>query len=272
MSHDAPILELRAVEVLYEGIIRALSGISLTAATGEIVALLGANGAGKTTTLKAASSLLSAERGAISAGQVLLRGEDTKRFSAAELVDRGVVQVIEGRRCFPHLSVLENLVSGTLGVGGLLPWPRKNGLGEAIEEVLVRFPRLRERTKSPAGLLSGGEQQMLAIGRALMAKPKILLLDEPSMGLAPLLVSEIFEIVAELNRSRGVTVVLAEQNATIALRYAHKGYVLETGRVVAQGSASELRERDDIKELYLGLKSNTSTKLSSHSGVVQRAS
>lgn len=255
MSTDtaANVLRLEDVEVFYEGIIRALDSVSLRVGAGEIVALLGANGAGKTTTLKAVSGLLRAERGAITRGQVWLRGRPEPSTDPRRLVRAGLVQVIEGRRCFAQLTVLENLLSGTLGTRGLLPSRHSAEVAADLERVLQRFPRLRERARSRAGLLSGGEQQMLAIGRALMARPQILLLDEPSMGLAPLMVNEIFEIIAELNRNDGLSVLVAEQNARVALRYAHRGYVIETGSVVAEGSAAELRARDDVKEFYLGL-------------------
>jgi branched-chain amino acid transport system ATP-binding protein len=253
MSQTEIVLDLKSVEVFYEGIIRALSDVSLSVQRGEIVALLGANGAGKSTTLKAASGLLAAERGAVTGGQVVFRGRDTARVDSRKLVRDGMLQVFEGRRCFPHLTVTENLVSGTLGVAGLLAWGQERHVAQRIEEVFGRFPRLKHKHTTRAGLLSGGEQQMLAIGRALMAKPTLLLLDEPSMGLAPKLVEEVFETVAELNRSEGLSVLLAEQNARVALRYAHTAYVLESGHVVAQGSAQELRERDDVKTFYLGL-------------------
>ncbi len=256
------VLELRDVEVVYEGIIVALSGVSLEVKRGEIVALLGANGSGKSTTLKAASGLLGAERGSITAGSVRYEGSAHKSDGARDLVRRGLVQVLEGRHCFPHLSVVENLVSGTLAVkhGG-----SRRDVADGIERVFQRFPRLKERRSARAGYLSGGEQQMLAIGRALMAKPRLVLLDEPSMGLAPLIVSEIFDIIAELNRTDGVSILLAEQNARVALRYAHTAYVLENGRVVTGGSASELRERDDIKEFYLGLGGATRRAVSASS-------
>jgi branched-chain amino acid transport system ATP-binding protein len=242
------VLELKDVEVVYEGIIVALSGVSLTVRRGEIVALLGANGSGKSTTLKAASGLLGAERGSVTAGSITYESRPHRGVEARDLVQQGLVQVLEGRHCFPHLTVVENLVSGTLARGG-----SRRDVADGIERVFARFPRLKTRRASRAGYLSGGEQQMLAIGRALMAKPRVILLDEPSMGLAPLSVAEIFDIVAELNREDEVTIVLSEQNARAALRYAHSAYVLENGRVVASGSAEELRQRDDVKEFYLGL-------------------
>ena len=245
-----PEIELVSVAVLYEGIINALSDVSLEVGRGRIVALLGANGAGKSTTLKAVSGLLSAERGAVTRGSVLLGGVDSTNQDARRIVRRGYVQVLEGRRCFPHLTVVENLTSGTLGASS---WLKSGDTRQDIERVLERFPRLKERRRAYAGLLSGGEQQMLAIGRALMAKPRVLLLDEPSMGLAPKITSEIFDIVRELNEKDGVSVLLAEQNARVALRYAHSAYVLESGRIAASGPAEELRDRDDVKEFYLGL-------------------
>ncbi len=244
------VLRLSDVEVVYAGIIRALSGVTLEVRRGEVVALLGANGAGKSSTLKAASGLLSAERGTVTAGSIEYLGVPQKARDARELVRSGLVQVLEGRRCFAHLTVTENLVSGTLAGGR---GTSRREIGEGIERVFARFPRLEQRHKARAGYLSGGEQQMLAIGRALMARPRLILLDEPSMGLAPLVVAEIFDILAELNREENVSILLAEQNARLALRYAHSAYVVENGRVVLGGSAQELRERDDVKEFYLGL-------------------
>jgi len=243
-------IELVSVAVLYEGIINALSDVSLEVGRGQVVALLGANGAGKSTTLKAISGLLAAERGAVTRGSVLLGGIDSTNDDPRGIVRRGYVQVLEGRRCFPHLTVVENLTSGTLGARS---WLTSADTKEGIERVLERFPRLKERRRGYAGHLSGGEQQMLAIGRALMAKPRVLLLDEPSMGLAPKIASEIFDIVRELNEKDGVSVLLAEQNARVALRYAHSAYVLEGGRIAASGPAAVLRDRDDVKEFYLGL-------------------
>jgi branched-chain amino acid transport system ATP-binding protein len=215
---------------------------------GGIVALLGANGAGKSTTLKAISNLLGAERGEVTKGSIIFRGEPVAELSPNELVQRGVIQVMEGRRCFEHLTVEENLQTGA--------YTRSDGrdaIQNDLEMVYGYFPRLKERRKSQAGYTSGGEQQMLAIGRALMAKPSVILLDEPSMGLAPQLVEEIFEIVKQLNENEGVTFLLAEQNTNVALRYAKYGYILENGRVVMDGDADSLRENEDVKEFYLGV-------------------
>lgn len=262
------VLEMKGIEVFYEGIIRALSDISLHVALGEVVALLGANGAGKTTTLRALSGLLGAERGAITRGELLLRGESANDKDARAFVRAGLIQVVEGRHCFPHLTVIENLVTGTLGARGLMLLRGRREVTSDLERVLDSFPRLRQRAKSRAGLLSGGEQQMLAMGRALMARPSILLLDEPSMGLAPIVVNEIFESIASLNREHGTTVLVAEQNARVALRYAHRGYVLETGRVAAHGSADELRSRDDVQAFYLGLNHERRVRESATYGAV----
>lgn len=241
------LLELRRVEVTYNHAIIALRGVNLSVRRGEIVALLGANGAGKTTTLKAASSLLSAVRGQIVQGAVSFDGRNTLRASAADLVRRGLVQVLEGRHVFRNLTVEENLIAGGLARSG-----SRSELKQSLEEVYAYFPRLKELLKKAAGLVSGGEQQMTAIGRALMAKPRLLILDEPSMGLAPIIVENIFRILRALNQSDGVSLLIAEQNAAIALRYADRAYVLETGRVVLAGTAAELRARDDIKAFYLG--------------------
>ncbi|MET0284139.1 MAG: ABC transporter ATP-binding protein [Polyangiales bacterium] len=233
-------LAIDQLEVVYEGIIVALRGVTLRVPRGEIVALLGANGAGKTTTLKAAAGLLPAERGAITRGSIMLDDRDATYDAPRERVRRGVVQVLEGRRCFAQLTVEENLRAAGRD-------PR------ALERVYAYFPRLAEKRRLQAGYTSGGEQQMLAIGRALMTSPRLLLLDEPSMGLAPRIVASIFEIVAALNRDQGTTILLAEQNATLALKYAHHGYLLENGRVVASGSAAELRAREDVRSFYLGI-------------------
>jgi len=212
------------------------------------VALLGANGAGKSTTLKAISNLLGAERGDVTKGAVTFKGEDVHSLTPNELVRRGVIQVMEGRHCFEHLTVEENLLTGA--------YTRKDGrkgISDDLELVYQYFPRLKERRTSQAGYTSGGEQQMLAVGRALMARPTVILLDEPSMGLAPQLVEEIFEIVKRLNEAEGVTFLLAEQNTTMALRYANYGYILENGRVVMDGEAADLAENEDVKEFYLGV-------------------
>jgi branched-chain amino acid transport system ATP-binding protein len=243
-----PLLAVNNIEVVYNHVILVLKGVSLEVPEGGIVALLGANGAGKTTTLKAISNLLRAERGEVTKGSILLGGEDVAKLSPHELVKRGVVQVMEGRHCFEHLTVEENLLTGA--------YTRKDGkaaIASDLEMVYGYFPRLKERRKAQAGYTSGGEQQMTAIGRALMARPKVILLDEPSMGLAPQLVEEIFEIVAQLNREAGVTFLLAEQNTNVALRFARYGYILENGRVVLDGDAAALRNNEDVKEFYLGL-------------------
>jgi branched-chain amino acid transport system ATP-binding protein len=232
---------------MYEGIISALRGVSLSVGEGQIVALLGGNGAGKTTTLKAASSLLEAERGALVRGKVEFRGQDLAALDARKLARGGLVQVLEGRRCFAHLSVEENLIAGSI----VRRAPQREVVADKAR-VFERFPRLALRAKSRAGYLSGGEQQMLAIGRALMLRPTLMLLDEPSMGLAPQIVSEIFEVILELNRNEGVSFLLAEQNARVALRYAHQAHVLENGVVVTSGTADELSKREDIEKFYLG--------------------
>ncbi|HSH27127.1 MAG TPA: ABC transporter ATP-binding protein [Wenzhouxiangella sp.] len=242
------LLSVNNIEVIYDRIILVLKGVSLGVAEGGIVALLGANGAGKSTTLKAISNLLGAERGEVTKGSIHFRGEPVASRSPNALVQRGVVQVMEGRRCFEHLTVEENLMTGA--------YTRSDGreaIQAHLELVYQYFPRLRERRRAQAGYTSGGEQQMLAIGRALMAKPSMILLDEPSMGLAPQLVEEIFEIVKALNEKEGVTFLLAEQNTNIALSYARYGYILENGRVVMDGDARALRENEDVKEFYLGV-------------------
>jgi branched-chain amino acid transport system ATP-binding protein len=246
-----PILSVANIEVIYDHVILVLKGVSLDIQEGQIVALLGANGAGKTTTLKAISNLLRAERGDVTKGKILYRGERIDQLNPAELVKRGLCQVMEGRHCFPHLTVEENLLTGAYTRGGV--WRmRGSGVQEELEKVYSYFPRLKERRASQSGYTSGGEQQMTALGRALMARPRMILLDEPSMGLAPQLVEEIFEIVRELNRKEGVSFLLAEQNTNIALRYANYGYILENGRVVMDGEAGSLAENEDVKEFYLG--------------------
>ena len=241
-------LSVNNIEVIYNHVILVLKGVSLKVEKGRIVALLGANGAGKTTTLKAISNLLRAERGEVTKGSIEFDGQRVDALTPAELVRRGVCQVMEGRHCFQHLSVEENLLTGayTRGIG-------RADLKRDLDLVYTYFPRLRERRASQSGYTSGGEQQMTAIGRALMASPKMILLDEPSMGLAPQLVEEIFEIVKSLNRKEGVSFLLAEQNTNVALRYADYGYILENGRVVMDGEAQKLRENDDVKEFYLGV-------------------
>jgi branched-chain amino acid transport system ATP-binding protein len=245
-----PYLAVNNVEVIYNHVILVLKGVSLRVEKGRIVAILGANGAGKTTTLKAVSNLLRAERGEVTKGSIELDGQRIDHLSPSELVRMGVCQVMEGRHCFQHLTVEENLLTGayTRGIG-------RAELKRDLDLVYQYFPRLRERRNSQSGYTSGGEQQMTAIGRALMAQPKMILLDEPSMGLAPQLVEEIFEIVQTLNRKEGVSFLLAEQNTNIALRYADYGYILENGRVVMDGEAQKLRENDDVKEFYLGVSS-----------------
>jgi branched-chain amino acid transport system ATP-binding protein len=240
-------LTLNNVEVIYDGVILVLKGVSLSVREGGITTLLGANGAGKTTTLKAISGLLRSERGEVTKGSIELGGERIDRLAPHEVVGRGVVQVFEGRRVFEHLTVEENLVAGA--------HVQRDGrkVQEGIQRVYEYFPRLRERRTVQSGYLSGGEQQMLVIGRALMSTPRVMLLDEPSLGLAPMLVEEIFEIVQRLNHQERLTVLLVEQNATLALQIAEHGYVMETGRIVLEGSAAALRENADIKEFYLGL-------------------
>ncbi|MBP6999456.1 MAG: ABC transporter ATP-binding protein [Tepidiphilus sp.] len=245
-----PYLVVNNVEVIYDHVILVLKGVSLEVPRGGVVALLGANGAGKSTTLKAISNLLRAERGEVTKGSIHFKGERVDALSPNELVRRGVIQVMEGRHCFEHLTIEENLLTGA--------YTRRLSraqLGQALERVYHYFPRLKERRKSQAGYTSGGEQQMCAIGRALMAAPEMILLDEPSMGLAPQVVEEIFEIVHELNSKENVSFLLAEQNTMVALRYANFGYILENGRVVMEGDAQELRENEDVKEFYLGLSS-----------------
>ncbi len=241
-------LEVNNIEVVYDHVVLVLKGVSLSVPEGAIVALLGANGAGKTTTLKAISNLLHAERGEVTKGSITFYGEEVHRLSPNELVRRGCVQVMEGRHCFAHLTVEENLLTGA--------FTRKDGraaIQRDLEMVYGYFPRLKERRKSLAGYTSGGEQQMCAIGRALMARPRLILLDEPSMGLAPQLVEEIFAIVERLNKEEKVTFFVAEQNTNLALRHASYGYILENGRVVLDGEAASLRENEDVKEFYLGL-------------------
>src|SRR3954464_7541594 len=242
------ILALNNIEVVYDRVILVLKGVSLEVKTGGIVALLGANGAGKTTTLKAISNLLHAERGEVTKGAIVFDGEQVHKLSPNDLVKRGGIQVREGPRCFAHLTVEENLLTGA--------FTRRDGraaVAADLELVYSYFPRLKERRESTAGYTSGGEQQMCAVGRALMSRPKMILLDEPSMGLAPQIVEEIFEIVKNLNGKEGVSFLLAEQNTNMALKYASYGYILENGRVVMDGEAKALRENEDVKEFYLGV-------------------
>jgi branched-chain amino acid transport system ATP-binding protein len=250
VSPIRPLLDVNGIEVIYNHVILVLKGVSLAVPEGGIVALLGANGAGKTTTLKAISNLLRAERGEVTKGAIHFRGERVDRLNPADLVKRGVVQVMEGRHCFGHLTVEENLLTGA--------YTRSAGRAEVradLERVYQFFPRLKQRRDSMAGYTSGGEQQMTAIGRALMARPRMILLDEPSMGLAPQIVEEIFEIVRNLNTQQQVSFLLAEQNTMVALRFADFGYILENGRVVMEGSAASLAENEDVKEFYLGISS-----------------
>ena len=242
-----PILSMQDVEVVYDGIVLGLRSVSLTVSEGSIVALLGANGAGKSTTLKAASGLLSAERGEVRRGTVHYRGRPIAARTPSRLVRDGLVQVLEGRRCFPHLSVEENLATGAFAGR-----PSRPELARAVERVYERFPALRDKRRTAAGHLSGGEQQMLAIGRALVGRPSLVLLDEPSMGLAPKVVEEIFLLVRELHAREGVSFLLAEQNAAAALAMADSAYVLENGSVVASGSSADIRAREDVRGLYLG--------------------
>ncbi|SDX50199.1 ABC transporter ATP-binding protein [Litoreibacter albidus] len=247
-SKTETLLEVNNIEVIYNHVILVLKGVSLKVARGGITALLGGNGAGKSTTLKAVSNLLHSERGEVTKGSIVYRGDHIAGLDPADMVKRGVIQVMEGRHCFEHLTVEENLMTGA--------YTRSDGRGAVaadLEKVYTYFPRLRERRTSQAGYTSGGEQQMVAIGRAMMAKPETILLDEPSMGLAPQLVEEIFGIVKSLNEQEGVSFLLAEQNTNVALRFAHYGYILESGRVVMDGPAAELRENPDVKEFYLGM-------------------
>ena len=248
MTSPAPILSVNNIEVIYDHVILVLKGVSLNVPEGGIVALLGANGAGKSTTLKAISNLIRSERGEVTKGTIEFRGERVDGLTPNDLVRRGCIPGMEGRHCFGHLTVEENLLTGA--------FTRRDGSGaiaEDLEKVYTYFPRLKERRNSIAGYTSGGEQQMTAIGRALMSRPKMILLDEPSMGLAPQIVEEIFEIVRNLNEREGVSFLLAEQNTNIALKYATYGYILESGRIVLDGKAEELRENEDVKEFYLGI-------------------
>jgi branched-chain amino acid transport system ATP-binding protein len=245
-----PILAVNNIEVIYDHVILVLKGVSLAVPRGGFVALLGANGAGKTTTVKAISNLLRAERGDVTKGSIEFDGLMAHALTPNELVRRGCIQVMEGRHCFGHLTVEENLLTGA--------YTRRDGgraVAQDLELVYSYFPRLKDRRKSQAGYTSGGEQQMTAIGRALMSRPKMMLLDEPSMGLAPQLVEEIFDIVGRLNREQGLSVLVAEQNTNIALRYARYGYILENGRVVLDGDAQALKANEDVKEFYLGVSS-----------------
>ncbi|MET0210477.1 MAG: ABC transporter ATP-binding protein [Burkholderiaceae bacterium] len=246
-SSSDPLLVVNGIEVIYNHVILVLKGVSLVVPEGSIVALLGGNGAGKTTTLRAISNLLAGERGEVTKGSIQLRGERIEQLSPAGLVDRGVVQVMEGRHCFAHLTIEENLLTGA--------YTRRDRAEVAanLEKVYAYFPRLKTRRSSQAAYTSGGEQQMCAIGRALMASPKMVLLDEPSMGLAPQIVDEVFAIVKDLNAKERVTFLLAEQNTSMALRNADYGKLLEHGRVVMEGAAADLATNEDVKEFYLGM-------------------
>ena len=248
MNERNILLDVNGIEVIYNHVILVLKGVSLQVPEGGIVALLGGNGAGKTTTLRAVSNLLVGERGAVTKGSIELRGERIEALSPAALVKRGLVQVMEGRHCFAHLTIEENLMTGayTRGDG-------KSAVAQTLEKVYAYFPRLKTRRTSQAAYTSGGEQQMCAIGRALMANPSMVLLDEPSMGLAPQIVEEVFNIVKDLNQKEQVTFLLAEQNTNMALKYADYGYIMESGRVVMDGAASDLANNEDVKEFYLGV-------------------
>jgi len=243
-----PVLAVKNIEVIYDHVILVLRGVSFEVPQGGIVALLGGNGAGKSTTLKSVSTLLASERGAVTKGSIEFRGQRTDQLTPGDMVAKGMVQVMEGRHCFGHLTVEENLITGAYS----RPIKGKE-LQDALDRVYAYFPRLKVRRASLAGFTSGGEQQMTAIGRAMMAKPNMLLLDEPSMGLAPQIVAEIFEIVRDLNQKEGVSILLAEQNTNVALRYADYGYILESGRIMMEGPARELAENKDVKEFYLGM-------------------
>lgn len=243
-----PLLAVNGIEVIYNHVILVLKGVSLTVPEGGIVALLGANGAGKTTTLRAISNLLKSERGDVTKGSVAYRGENVHQLSPSDLVKRGVIQVMEGRHCFGHLTVEDNLLTGAYTRNA-----SKSEINADLEMVYTYFPCLKTRRRSQSGYTSGGEQQMTAVGRALMSRPNMILLDEPSMGLAPQIVAEIFEIVRDLNQKAKVSFLLAEQNTSVALRYADFGYILENGRVVMEGAARVLAENEDVKEFYLGI-------------------
>ena len=249
-NNSENILEIKNIEVVYDDVILAISDVSLNVPKGNIVALLGGNGAGKSTTLKSVSTMLASERGKVTKGSITYNGQQVEKLNPSDMVNLGLVQVLEGRRCFGHLTVEENIISGA--------YTRKlskSEINSELDRMYGYFPRLKERRKSQAGFTSGGEQQMIAVARAMMAKPKMLLLDEPSMGLAPQLVEEIFNIVKELNDKEGVSILLAEQNTNIALRNADYGYIIETGQVMLDGSAKSLLNDDKVKEFYLGISS-----------------
>ncbi|MBL8526031.1 MAG: ABC transporter ATP-binding protein [Betaproteobacteria bacterium] len=248
VSNAPALLSVNGIEVIYNHVILVLKGVSLSVPEGGIVAILGANGAGKTTTLRAVSNLLRGERGDVTKGSIEYRGEKVHQLSPSDLVKRGVIQVMEGRHCFGHLTVEENLLTGAYTRNA-----SKADIAADLDKVYSYFPRLKTRRKAQAGYTSGGEQQMTAVGRALMSRPKMILLDEPSMGLAPQIVEEIFEIVRDLNQKEKVSFLLAEQNTMVALRYADFGYILENGRVVMEGAAKNLAENEDVKEFYLGV-------------------
>jgi branched-chain amino acid transport system ATP-binding protein len=247
MQSNDIVLNVNGIEVIYNHVILVLKGVSLQVQEGRIAAILGGNGAGKTTTLRAISNLLKAERGEVTKGSIELRGERIENQTPADLVKKGVVQVMEGRHCFAHLTIEENLLTGSY------TRTDKGEIEANLEKVYSYFPRLRDRRTSQAAYTSGGEQQRCAIGRSLMANPSVILLDEPSMGLAPQIVEEVFEIVKDLNQREKVTVLLAEQNTNMALQYADYGYIMESGRVVMDGAAAELRNNEDVKEFYLGV-------------------
>ena len=247
MNSPAIVLNVNGIEVIYNHVILVLKGVSLQVAQGQIVALLGGNGAGKTTTLRAISNLLRAERGEVTKGSIALRQERIENLTPADLVKRGVVQVMEGRHCFAHLTIEENLLAGAYILKS------QAQISANLEKVYAYFPRLKTRRTSQAAYTSGGEQQMCAIGRALMSNPSVMLLDEPSMGLAPQIVEEVFEIIKDLNQKEDVTFLVAEQNTNMALQYADYGYIMESGRIVMDGAAAELRNNEDVKEFYLGM-------------------
>ena len=247
MNSSKTVLNVNGIEVIYNHVILVLKGVSLTLAEGQVAAILGGNGAGKTTALRAISNLLKGERGEVTKGSIELRGERIDSLSPAELVQRGVVQVMEGRHCFAHLTIEENLLTGCYTRSD------RAEIARNLEKVYSYFPRLKTRRNSQAAYTSGGEQQMCAIGRALMTNPSVVLLDEPSMGLAPQIVEEVFEIVKDLNRKERVSFLIAEQNTNMALKYADYGYILESGRIVMDGHAEDLRSNEDVKEFYLGV-------------------
>jgi branched-chain amino acid transport system ATP-binding protein len=249
-STEAPVLSVKNIEIIYDHVILVLRGVSLEVPKGKIVALLGGNGAGKSTTLKSVSTLLASERGEMTKGSIEFRGENTTGLTPNDMVMRGMVQVMEGRHCFAHLTVEDNLLTGAYTRSLNRAQTR-----DALESIYHYFPRLKTRRGSLAGYTSGGEQQMTAIGRAMMAKPSMLLLDEPSMGLAPQIVAEIFEIIKDLNQKEGVSILLAEQNTNVALKNADYGYILESGRIMMEGPAKDLAENEDVKEFYLGVSS-----------------